>query len=194
MTPLIGAIPCLVINLLADSLQQKDVFFHYSLPILPFIYLAVIQTHVSGRKWVRSQRIIILWSLVTFFALAKYGYFWSKYLDFTDTQSPMRAAISLVKTEGSVYTTAEITPHLTHRKFIKFTHADEPPKDLNQFDYILLNFRNPGWLSNKIFVGDLIKQLINNKDFKINYQKNDVYLFSKNNINVRSNAKISKIS
>jgi uncharacterized membrane protein len=179
ITPLIGAIPCLGINLLADSLQQKDLFFQYSLPIVPFLFLAVIQTLVNGGGWLRTKRAIILWSLVTFLILAKYGYLWSIYLKSLDTWQSMRESIALVNTKGGVYTTAEITPHLTHRKLIEFTNAELPPRELNQFDYILLNVRHPGWLSNRDFVTSLINQIQNNPQFKTIYQHNDVYLFTK---------------
>ncbi|BAZ29060.1 hypothetical protein NIES4074_14970 [Cylindrospermum sp. NIES-4074] len=179
ITPLIGAIPCLGINLLADSLQQKDLFFQYSLPIVPFLFLAVIQTLANGGGWLRTKRAIILWSLVTFLILAKYGYLWSIYLKSLDTWQSMRESIALVNTKGGVYTTAEITPHLTHRKLIEFTNAELPPQELNQFDYILLNVRHPGWLSNQNFVTSLINQIQNNPQFKTIYQHDDVYLFTK---------------
>ncbi|HIK07784.1 MAG TPA: DUF2079 domain-containing protein [Trichormus sp. M33_DOE_039] len=178
LTPLIGAIPCLVLNLLADSLQQKDLFFQYSLPIVPFLFLAVIQTIATGKGWLRNKRLIILWSLVTFLAMAKYGYFWSIYLKSLDTWQAMREATTLVKTQGSVYTTAEITPHLTHRKLIQFTNR-EAPKKLDEFDYILLNIRHPGWLSNQDFAQSLRGSLQNNPKYKEIYRKDDVYLFMK---------------
>jgi uncharacterized membrane protein len=33
MTPLIGAIPCIALNILADHASQKNVILHYSLPM-----------------------------------------------------------------------------------------------------------------------------------------------------------------
>ncbi|MBD2488952.1 DUF2079 domain-containing protein [Aulosira sp. FACHB-615] len=179
MAPLVGAIPCLGINLLADSLQQKDLFFQYSLPIVPFMFLAVMQTLVYGRGLLQTKKAIILWALVAFLALAKYGYFWSIYLKSFDTWSAMREAIALVKTPAGVYTTAEITPHLTHRKIIQFTNANLPEQDLSKFNYILLNVRHPGWLSNQNFVNSLIIKLQNNPQFVLAYQRDDVYLFTK---------------
>jgi hypothetical protein len=83
-----------------------------------------------------------------------------------------------VKTPGGVLTTATISTHLTHRKLIKFTDVTNPP-NLTDFDYVLLNIRHPGWLSNQEFADSLLKQLQNLPDFKLRYQENQVYLFQK---------------
>lgn len=66
LTPLVGAIPALAIDLLSNLETQKDLIHQYSLPVLPFLLLATISTLASGGWWLRSQRGIILWSLVAF--------------------------------------------------------------------------------------------------------------------------------
>jgi hypothetical protein len=131
----------------------------------------------EGGGLLRSKKNIILFSLIAFLALAKYGYFWSRYIVSIDTWSAIREAIALIQTKGSVYTTAEITPHLTHRQLIQFTNSQSPPVDLNRFDYVLLNVRYPGWLSSQEFSKNLIEKLENNSQFHMSYQKDDVYLF-----------------
>jgi len=177
--PLFSTIPCLMINLLASELQQKNLVFQYSLPILPFLFLSVIETWKNGGGWFRTKRAIVLWSLIMFVILAKYEYFWSQYLVSIDNWWSINSAVSLVHTQGGVYTTAEIAPHLTHRKLIKFTNVALPEKTLNEFDYILLNLRYPGWLSNREFVHNLITQVTNNHKFQLAYQNDDIYLFKK---------------
>ncbi len=179
LTPLIAAIPCVALNLIADYPAQKDLVHHYSLPILPFLLLAVISTLANGEGWLRSKRLIILWSLVTFLALSKYSYFWSIYVDSLDTWQATNQAIALVETKGSVYTTNEVASHLTHRPQIKFTDADTQPKNLAEFDYILLNIRHPGWLSNPDFAKRLVNQLKSTQLFQLRYQSSEVYLFTK---------------
>ncbi|MFM6271058.1 MAG: DUF2079 domain-containing protein, partial [Dolichospermum sp.] len=42
LKPLIGAIPCVALNLIADYQAQKDLVHQYTLPALPFLILAVI--------------------------------------------------------------------------------------------------------------------------------------------------------
>lgn len=180
LTPLVGAIPPLAMNLLADDLTQKNLVHQYSLPVLPFLLLAVISSLAARRGWLRSRGIII-WSLVAFLALAKYGYFGSIYLNSLDTWKATRVAIAQIQTSGGVLTTHNIAPHLAHRSLIKFTNADSPPADLNQFEYILLNLRHPGWKSSREFAENLLIKLQNNRDFKLKFQQEEVYLFIQTN-------------
>jgi uncharacterized membrane protein len=148
LTPLVAGIPCLALNILADYQPQKDLIHQYSLPLLPFLILVVISTLSIGKGLVRKKRLIIIWSLVTFLSLAKFTHFGGKYLASLDTWAATNAAIAQVKTQGSVYTTAQISTHLNHREFIYFTNANAPSIDLNTFEYVLLNVRHPGWSSN----------------------------------------------
>ncbi|PLZ99872.1 hypothetical protein CEN50_05495 [Fischerella thermalis CCMEE 5268] len=182
LLPLIAAIPTLILNILADASQQRNLVHQYSLPILPFLLVLLIQTLAAGQGWIQRPRKIILWSLVAFFALGKYGYFWTIYLDSLDTWQATRQAIAQVQTQGGVYTTAEIATHLTHRPLIEFTDVNSPPADLTKFEYILLNARHPGWLSNRDFAINLINQLKNTKNFQLSYQQDEVYLFVKNSL------------
>ncbi len=179
LKPLIGAIPCVALNLIADYQPQKDLVHQYSLPALPFLLLAVITSLASNRGWLRNQKAIIIWSLITFLCLAKFTHFSGKYLEFVDNWQATREAIAQVQSKESLYTTAPISPHLSHRQFIQLTNADSPPKDLSQFQYVLLNVRHPGWASNQQFASSLVNQLKNHSAFQLNYDRDDVYLFSK---------------
>jgi uncharacterized membrane protein len=177
LTPLIAAIPTFIINILSDSPAQRDLVHQYSLPILPFLLVAVIASLAAGKTWFRRPRSLVLWSLILFLALAKYGYFGSIYLDSLDTWQATREAIAKVQTSGGVLTTAEIASHLTHRQLIKFTDVNFPPTNLTQFDYVLLNIRHPGWQSNREFATSLLEKIKNTPEFALNYQRDDVYLF-----------------
>jgi uncharacterized membrane protein len=178
LTPLISAIPCLLLNILADHESQKDLIRHYSLPILSFLMVAVIANLAAGRVWLQQKRAIILWSLVGFLALAKIPFISSKQMWYSDTLQATREAIALVQTQGSVLTTYNIAPHLAHRPLIKLTDATAPPVDLNVFDYVLLNLRHH--FSTQEFANSLANQLKNSQNFNLKYQRDDVYLFEKN--------------
>jgi uncharacterized membrane protein len=178
ITPLIAAIPCIALNLLSDSPAQKNLVNQYSIPVVPFLILVVIGSFAANKPWLRSHKAIIIWSLIGFLALGKYTYFGEQYLKTLDTWHSTRQAIALVQTPGSVLTTATISTHLTHRKLIRFTDATNPP-NLTDFEYVLLNIRHPGWLSNKEFAESLLKQLQNLPEFNLQYQENQVYLFQK---------------
>lgn len=177
--PLFGAIPCIAINIIADYLPQKDLVHHYSLPALPFLLLAVIASLVAGQGLVQSPRGIVIWSLVGFLLLAKFTYFGGIYLKSLDNWQATREAISQVQPQASVLTTAPISAHLSHRKLINLTKADSPPTNLTDFKYILLNIRHPGWLSNVKFAKNLTSQLESHNEFKLIYQRDEVYLFKR---------------
>jgi uncharacterized membrane protein len=178
LIPLIPAVPALALNLLADYQPQKDIVAQYSLPIVPFLMLAVIATLADGRGWLRSQRAMVLWSLVFFLVFARWSYFFTKYLPTIDTWQATREAIALIQTKGGVYTTNEIVPHLSHRPLIERTVPTEP-QDLNQFEYVLLNLRHPGSNSSPEFAAQLVEQLQQAPQFQQRYQRDGVMLFQK---------------
>jgi uncharacterized membrane protein len=179
LTPLVGAIPTFLMNLITDYQPQKDLIHQYSLPAIPFLLLAVISSLAAGRGWIQNRRGIILWSLVAFIALAKFGYFGSKYLESIDTWQATREAISQIKTKGGILVPAQVAPHLTHRSIVKLTTEGSELANLTEFDYVLLNLRHPGWGSTPQVVGSLLARMKNEPDFKVISQRDDVYLFGR---------------
>jgi uncharacterized membrane protein len=194
LTPLISAVPMLAMNILSDIPAQRDLIHQYSVPILPFLLVAVISSLVARNQQeltreiilyklpiprIALSQIIVLWSLIAFLILAKYGYFWTIYLDSIDTWQATRSAISFVQTKGNVLTTSHMAPHLTHRPVVKLTQAHTPPANLTEFEYVLLNLRYPGWMSDREFVNNLITQLQNSPQFHLKYQRDGIYLFTK---------------
>jgi uncharacterized membrane protein len=177
LLPLVAALPALFMNLLANDPGQKDLLHQYSLPILPFLLLAVIDAAAAQKSWLQRPRWILLWALVCFFALAKVGYFIDRYLSSWDTWQATNTAIAEIKTEGGVLTSAEIAPHLTHRALLKLAVNGSENLDLAQFDYILLNYRHPGWESSPELVSILLNQLEKDPHFQKKYQQEDVILF-----------------
>jgi len=225
--PLIGAMPAVLLNVLSESDSQRNLVQHYSLPVLPFLLLAVIgrispvpkndnisecrtgetpvpkndnisecrtgETPVPKNDNISECRtgetpvpktfqnrdtLFVVWAMLAFLALAKYGYFWSIYLDALDTWQATREAIAEIQTGGSVLTTHEIAPHLTHRQVLRFTDVSFPPR-ISEFDYILLNVRHPGWRSTQEFAAGLVGEVKNSQLFQLVYQRDEVYLFVK---------------
>ncbi len=176
LTPLVAAVPMLLMNILSEAPSQRNLVHQYSLPIVPFLLVTAIAALAANKTWLHRQRSILLWSLIAFLALGKYGFFGSTYLDSLDTWAATRAAVAQIQTQGSVLTTHNIVPHLTHRSSIRFTLADAPP-DLAQFEYVLLNVRHPGWQSTTAFAKSLVNQLDGDRAFQRNYQRDGVYLY-----------------
>ncbi|NJN74004.1 MAG: DUF2079 domain-containing protein [Limnothrix sp. RL_2_0] len=177
---LVGAFPAISLNLLADYLAQKDLVHQYSLPILPFLIIGLISSLAAGKGLFQQRKSIIIWSLITFACLAKFTHFGGRYLSAIDNLPQTYEAIALVDTKGGVYTTAQISTHLSHREVIRFTNPSRPEEDLEQFDYILLNQRHPGWASDGTFVQQIMDRIAKDGSFDTIYQEQDVFLFTRN--------------
>ncbi len=179
LTPLVGAIPTLAINLLTDYQPQKDLIHQYSLPVLPFLLLAVISTLAAGRGWLQNRRGIILWALLAFIALAKFGYFGSKYLESLDTWQATRDAVAQIPTNGNVLVPAQVAPHVTHRPVVELAIAGSESANLTEYESVLVNVRHPGWRSSPQVAASLLERLRKTPEFQLSYQRDDVYLFTK---------------
>jgi uncharacterized membrane protein len=177
--PLVVAIPTLAINCLSMMSTQKDLIHQYSLPIVPFLMVATIAALAAGRGLVRNPRGILIWALIGFLALSKYDYFGDRYLKSIDNWSATREAIAQVHTQGSVLTTAQLTPHLTHRPVVQLAVGGIKIPSLVEFKYVLLNQRHPGWGSSPEFVSSLLQQIRKAPQFELTYQRDQVFLFTR---------------
>lgn len=174
LSPLVSILPCFLLNIIADHDSQKNLVLHYSLPIIPFLILVTIDSLKSGESWLKNKRTIFLWSLVCFLTLGKWGFFLSKYIRSVDNLPATKEAISLISTSHSILTTDIITPHLTHRELIKFNYKNY---EINNFYYILINVRHPGWAKSSEDYKHLVDHLKTSPGFHLKYQKDDVFLF-----------------
>jgi uncharacterized membrane protein len=180
LTPMIGALPILAINILSESPAQRNLVHQYSLPIVPWLFLIVIMSVSNNQIWFKSQRNILIWSIVAWLALAKYGYFGTLYLQSWDTWQATKTAISKIDAHSSVLTTTDIAPHLTHRPLVGLTTSELDTQELDKFKYILLNLRHPGWGSSSEIARNTLTKLKQIPKFKLNFEQDDVFLFTKN--------------
>lgn len=178
LTPLMAALPALGVNVLSTAPALKNLTQQYSLPILPFLLLAMISALAAGDCWVRSRRDIILCASIGFLLLAKYGYFGSLYLQERDTWSASQTALSRITGTGAVLATSQYVPHVTHRPEVQLAIAGNETIDLRQFQYVLLNAKYPGWASDRATIAKLVGRLRKLADFRLDYQADGVYLFS----------------
>lgn len=182
LRPLIAAIPTITMSILSDDPQQRYLANQYPLPILPFLILIAISSLnviSSQKRW--HLRFIVFWAALAFVTMSRLNLFTGEYLQSLDTWQANNEAIALVKTEGSILTTHEIAPHVTHRPQVKLAFSNTP-HDLEIFDYILLNTRHAGYQSDRNYALSLVEQAKQIPSFKLEYQKDDVYLFAKNNL------------
>ncbi len=179
LTPVVVAVPTLAINILSESPSQRNLVHQYSLPILPFLLLAVIGSLAAKRAWLQNRGGIILWALIAFLALAKYGYFGSKYLEAGDTREATREAIAQIQSKGGVLVPSQVAPHLSHRLLLKLAIAGSESGELTPFEYVLLNLRHPVFGSTPQVVISLLERLKKMPEFQLTYQRDDVFLFRK---------------
>jgi len=167
-------------NILSIDPQQRYLANHYPLPILPFLVLVAIHsidTFTTNKKW--GYKFIIFWLVLSFATMSRLNLFLGEYLYTLDTWQANNEAIALVKNKkGSILTTHEIAPHVTHREQVKMAFSDIP-HNLEAFEYILLNTRHAGYRSDRSYALSLVEQAKKIPSFKLEYQKDDVYLFTK---------------
>ncbi|MEA5418139.1 DUF2079 domain-containing protein [Spirulina sp. CCNP1310] len=180
LAPLIATTPILFLNLLSNTLAQKDIVHQYSVPILPFLILSVIATVADGKNFLKPKKWILAWCLFCFFALAKYGYFFGLYLSDLDTWSANRQAITMIDTQGDVLTNHNLVPHLTHRAFIQHPQDHNFADDLDRYEFVLLNVRHPNYGFSPEGAQQLLARLKSEQQFAPIFEQDDVYLFRKN--------------
>ena len=177
--PIISALPILLINILSVSPAQRNLVHQYSLPIIPWLFLVVIMAMSSRQIWFKSRRNILIWLVLAWLTLAKYGYFGSIYLQTWDTWGATRNAIALINDRKGVLTTTDIAPHLTHRSLLGLTTTDLNYEELEKFKYILLNLRHPGWGSSPEIAHSIYVKLKQTSKFQLQFERDDVFLFTK---------------
>ncbi|NJL98958.1 MAG: DUF2079 domain-containing protein [Synechococcaceae cyanobacterium SM2_3_2] len=177
--PLVPALPTLGLNILSTHSAYRDLVHHYSLPVIPFLIVMVTDNLSAQRTWTSSRKLIVIWSLISFLALAKYGYFGSLYLAHLNSWSATRLALQRVDPIGGVLTTHEISPHLTHRPVIVFTDQEDPVQDWDPFEFVLLNRSNPGWRSSPEYVEALLADIAASELFTPLFEQDQVILFGK---------------
>ncbi|MBJ7898594.1 MAG: DUF2079 domain-containing protein [Cyanobacteria bacterium RI_101] len=176
---LIPAFPALFLNLITPYLPQKDLIHQYSLTIFPFLILLSITHYQQKRTWLRRPRWLLLWSIIAFLALAKFGYFGERYLSNWPQLPALRSAVSQIPPQASVLTAPNIAPHLSHRPQIQLAIRENEPFDLTRYEFILLNQANPAWENAQGTVDSLIATLRGRPDFKLVEENGPVVLFQR---------------
>ncbi|PPT10258.1 hypothetical protein CKA32_004772 [Geitlerinema sp. FC II] len=176
LAPLLGAFPILAINILADHPLQTTLRHQYALPILPFLFLAVIQT-IAQRQILR-RKVVLAWSLAAVLVLGNPNKLIRGFEVF-DTWTATREAIARVSPEAKVLTDNFLAPHLTHRKtLLLIGHPSPNAIDLETPDTIVLNLRHP-WIPTAEVVRNLAIYFRDRPEFETVYFRNDVVVFQR---------------
>lgn len=185
LLPLLPALPTLTVNSLSDVSFQRSLAYHYSLPVIPFLFLAAISAVAAENKG-RGQfpflnfqfpKRIILWSVLLFLLLGE-GKDFALYFNRLDTWQATREALSQVSSQGSILTDNRLAPHLTHRSNLKLLSQVSPETNLAEFNQVILNLRHP-WPDTKETGIQLANQLRNSSNFKLSYERDQVLVFTR---------------
>ncbi|MEL6927122.1 MAG: DUF2079 domain-containing protein [Cyanobacteria bacterium J06600_6] len=181
----IPALPMLGLNILADYPRQRDLIHQYSLPIIPFLFIWLIAsvaylTKHRWRSWL-SPRWLILWSIMAWFALAKYGYYWTRYAPLYSNIKAVRGAVELVTPDARVLTSGYVAPHLSQREMITLLGNDNNVDRVakHQIDTVLIAKQHLGFGITAEAAAQTIRDL-SQSGFRLTYQQQDVWLLEKN--------------
>ncbi|MEM8640406.1 MAG: DUF2079 domain-containing protein [Cyanobacteria bacterium P01_G01_bin.54] len=180
LTPLIGALPNLMLNLLSTIETQKDLDHQYSLPILPFAILALALALQRRQTRLRRPRWIITWMVVMFLVLARVEYFAVRYFDEgLRTVAASRAALSLMHPSHPVLVPSHIVPQVTHRPKVQMLTWGADQIELTPFANVFLDTEVPALHTQPETVPNLLKRLHNEPEFRLVFERNNVFLFER---------------
>ncbi len=141
---LLGCLPLVVVNLLSEEAPQRTLIHHYSLPIALIVVVALIDSVASSSiKFVPWK--MLGWSALCWAALAKPWFFTGPYLTRITSLPYTYQAFSEISEASRVSTTSYLVPHLSQRLNISFPKIDDQLSDIDNFDTLLLNPKDPGW-------------------------------------------------
>lgn len=185
ISTIIPALPMLGLNILADFPRQRDLIHQYSLPIIPFLFIWLITSLVyftkhRQRRW-RSPRLLIIWSVIAWLALAKHGYFWTRYAPLFSNVAAVREAVDLVEPDARVLTSGYIAPHLSQRPVLMLLgNANAETVKQHDLDTVLIAYQHLGLATSSAVAEQTIKELLESSGFDLVYQQGDVFLLKKN--------------
>jgi uncharacterized membrane protein len=181
LTPLLAAMPAVVLNILSEVAAQRSPFYQYSLPVVPFIFVAVIMAVSSGRAWVASARGIIAWSvaMLALGVIARSGKISSAQAFDLATVQHTRAAVRQIEPDAKVLTTFETVPHLSRREVVQYVGGVRPDLSLDEYDYILLSTSHQSMNQRDVKVRSVLSRAVLSPMFHLEYCASDVFLFKR---------------
>ncbi|MGB0560827.1 MAG: DUF2079 domain-containing protein [Spirulinaceae cyanobacterium] len=182
LSPLIGAAPPLLLNLLSTFEGQKNLINQYSLTIAPFLIMIVIfalaQQPIGRFQGLYRPQWIVAWSLMGFMLLAKPGYLVGRLVEGLDTWSASREAIALIDAQSPVIVPMHIVPQVTHRLKVgiieeRYLHE----ADIQDYKYVMLDLVYPG-INTPIEIAKIFQERVGvDPQFELKFERDSVYLY-----------------
>jgi uncharacterized membrane protein len=191
---LLPAVPTVVLNVLGVDPKQRTLAYQYSLPVVPFLLLAVVRSlSSSGRTfahvlagsifergasgWRKSRwgsRAMILWAMLMLAWLGR----WSgtaEQLSRPATWAAVREWVDHLPADASVLTDNRLAPQMTHRAEV-YLVAEEWPWSPPPVDYVLLDLTEP-WTDSREVAERVVEGLVEDARYERLGMNNGVHLF-----------------
>jgi len=177
--PMLAALPTILLNLLSDNHAQRSPFYHYSLPVVPFLFTSVILAMSSRRAWLSKAQAIVGWSamLLLLGVLARISRVSGDHAFDWHSLEHTRQAIARIRSDGHVLTSAEVVPHVSRRAVVDYIGGVVPLRDLSEYDYVLINTRHQSLEPFDRVVSQILAAAITSHQFHPEYVAADVFLF-----------------
>ncbi len=179
---LLIALPEFAINLLSDSWNMRNIIFHYTSAIQPFVFIAAIYGVKKITEFLHPRYVIILilgTSLIFSFVKSPLPYSWEKNMHpffYPQEESSDVAQWSniLQNEQLNIASTGQLAPFFTSRRYYYFFGSD-----YGLADYVLIRRNEVYNYPEKEELIPVYEALRNDTEFKLIYKKNQLEIYKK---------------
>jgi uncharacterized membrane protein len=148
---LVACLPLLAANALSESAAQRDLQFHYQLPLAVLMVVATIEGLAADptlHQWVRRWIWLpLLWLLVLWVGLVDPGDLLDNFGERRLLSGPAQEVVRDITPEDRVIAPTYLSPHLTHRREIRMPSQRFKPDAMAGINRLVLHLHEPGWAS-----------------------------------------------
>jgi uncharacterized membrane protein len=191
---LLPAVPTVTMNVLGVDPQQRTLGYQYSVPVLPFLLLAVARslsssdrtlaqvlvhsiTDGGATRWKDSPwrpRLMIVWATLMLAWLGRWEPT-AQQLSRRGTLDAVREWVVQVPAEASVLTDNRLAPQLTHRAEVHLV-AEQWPWSPPEVDYVLLDLTEP-WPDSREVAERVVEALADDARYELLNRSEGVHVF-----------------
>jgi hypothetical protein len=148
---LVACLPLLAANALSESAAQRDLQFHYQLPLAVLMVVATIEGLAADptlHQWVRRWIWLpLLWLLVLWVGLVDPGDLLDNFGERRLLSGPAQEVVRDITPEDRVIAPTYLSPHLSHRPVIRMPKTRFSPDAMAGINRLVLHLHEPGWAS-----------------------------------------------
>jgi uncharacterized membrane protein/uncharacterized membrane protein YbhN (UPF0104 family) len=189
---LIFAVPDLLINMLSNNMQLRQIYFQYTATVTPFLFISAIYGYAFVQhKWKRNQKYI----LTVFIGLSLLGTYLYGALPLTKNanldmvkkpvaqREIIEEYLKTIPQDARVAATNNLGAHLTHRQYLYTI-----PLGVNDADVVVFLLNDQSAQPSLEAQKDMAQQLQIDPRFKQVFSLNDFVVFEKQQNQANQNA------